>query len=188
MFTAEEASALFVGGELVKEFTDASLHGPMTSALEKLRAVLPRDRQDQVARLLGNTLVVGRPRHAAPEAAGQQWLFTVQQGVVLLAGSVDLALEDVVLDRAALQVQHLVLDRVHLAAQQLLLRQRGLVFGADGGLDVADLGGDLPVELVDLRLELQHVREGRLVDAQLVLVLGAELGARFLQGLDDRAG
>lgn len=83
MFTAEEASALFVGGELVKEFTDASLHGPMASALEKLRAVLPRDRQDQVARLLGNTLVVGRPRHAAPEAAGQQWLFTVQQGVVL---------------------------------------------------------------------------------------------------------
>jgi len=83
MFTAEEASALFVGGELVKEFTDASLHGPMASALEKLRAVLPRDRQDQVARLLGNTLVVGRPRGAAPEAAGQRWLFTVQQGVVL---------------------------------------------------------------------------------------------------------
>ncbi len=83
MFTAEEASALFVGGELVKEFTDASLHGPMASALEKLRAVLPRDRQDQVARLLGNTLVVGRPRNAAPEAAGQRWLYTVQQGVVL---------------------------------------------------------------------------------------------------------
>lgn len=83
MFTAEEASALFVGGELVREFTDASLHGPMASALEKLRAVLPRDRQDQVARMLGNTLVVGGSRRAAPEAAGQRWLYTVQQGVVL---------------------------------------------------------------------------------------------------------
>src|SRR5882762_8641742 len=46
MFTAEEATSLFVGGELVKQFTDASLQAPMMSALDKLRAVLPRDRQD----------------------------------------------------------------------------------------------------------------------------------------------
>ncbi|MEY3775251.1 MAG: hypothetical protein RLZZ129_2031 [Verrucomicrobiota bacterium] len=83
MFTAEEASALFVGGELVKQFTDASLHGPMASALEKLRAVLPRDRQDHVERLVSRTLVLGRPGRAAPEAAAQRWLATVQQGVVL---------------------------------------------------------------------------------------------------------
>jgi predicted DNA-binding transcriptional regulator YafY len=67
MFTAEEASSLFVGGELVKQFTDASLHGPMGSALEKLRAVLPRDRQDHVAKLVSRTLVMGRPGRAAPE-------------------------------------------------------------------------------------------------------------------------
>ena len=83
MFTAEEASALFVGGELVKQFTDASLHGPMASALEKLRAVLPRDRQDHVARLVSRTLIVGQPGRASPETAGQRWLLTVQQGVVL---------------------------------------------------------------------------------------------------------
>lgn len=83
MFTADEASSLFVGGELVKQFTDASLHAPMASALEKLRAVLPTDRQDHVAKLASRTLVMGRPARAAPEVAGQRWLLTVQQGVVL---------------------------------------------------------------------------------------------------------
>ncbi len=83
MFTAEEAAALFVGGELVKQFTDASLHGPMASALDKLRAVLPRDRQDHVEKLVSRTLVMSRPGRAAPEVADQRWLLTVQQGVVL---------------------------------------------------------------------------------------------------------
>ncbi|MBI2518189.1 MAG: YafY family transcriptional regulator [Opitutae bacterium] len=83
MFTAEEASSLFVGGELVKQFTDASLHAPMASALDKLRAVLPRDRQDHVARLVENTIVYGRQGGADPEAADQRWLMPVQQGVVL---------------------------------------------------------------------------------------------------------
>ena len=83
MFTAEEASALFVGGELVKQFTDASLQGPMASALDKLRAVLPRDRQDHVAKLVSRTIVRGRVGRAAPEIAEQRWFLTVQQGVVL---------------------------------------------------------------------------------------------------------
>ena len=61
MFTADEATSLFVGGELVKQLTDASLQVPMVSALEKLRAVLPRDRQDHVERLAQRTLVFGRP-------------------------------------------------------------------------------------------------------------------------------
>jgi predicted DNA-binding transcriptional regulator YafY len=83
MFTAEEATSLFVGGELVKQFTDASLHAPMVSALDKLRAVLPRDRQDHIERLTQRTLVYGRPSHVAPEVAGQRWLLPVQQGVVM---------------------------------------------------------------------------------------------------------
>ena len=83
MFTAEEATSLFVGGELVKQFTDASLHTPMVSALDKLRAVLPRDRQDHIERLTQRTLVYGRPtQRGAPEAAAQRWLLPVQQGVV----------------------------------------------------------------------------------------------------------
>jgi len=83
MFTAEEASAFFVGGELVKQFTDASLQGPMASALDKLRAVLPRDRQDHVEKLVSRTIVQGRLGRTTPEVAAQRWMVTVQQGVVL---------------------------------------------------------------------------------------------------------
>ncbi|MDB6115575.1 MAG: hypothetical protein JWQ62_2520 [Lacunisphaera sp.] len=84
MFTAEEATSLFVGGELVKQFTDASLQAPMITALDKLRAVLPKDRQDHVERLAQRTLVYGKSRRGgAPEAADQRWLLPVQQGVVL---------------------------------------------------------------------------------------------------------
>jgi predicted DNA-binding transcriptional regulator YafY len=84
MFTADEATSLFVGGELVKQFTDASLQAPMATALDKLRAVLPRDRQDHVERLVSRTLVYGQTaRRSAPEAAAQRWLLPVQQGVVL---------------------------------------------------------------------------------------------------------
>ncbi len=84
MFSAEEAVSLFVGGELVKQFTDASLQAPMASALDKLRAVLPRDRQDHVERLVARTVVYGQTsRRTAPEAAAQRWLLPVQQGVVL---------------------------------------------------------------------------------------------------------
>ena len=83
MFTAEEASAFFVGGELVKQFTDASLQGPMASALDKLRAVLPRERQDHVEKLVSRTIVRGRVGRASPDVAAQRWMVTVQQGVVL---------------------------------------------------------------------------------------------------------
>lgn len=83
MFTAEEASAFFVGGELVKQFTDASLQGPMASALDKLRAVLPRDRQDHVEKLVSRTIVRGRVGRATPDVGTQRWMVTVQQGVVL---------------------------------------------------------------------------------------------------------
>jgi predicted DNA-binding transcriptional regulator YafY len=67
----------------VKQFTDASLHAPMVSALDKLRAVLPRDRQDHIERLTQRTLVYGHAaQRAAPEAAAQRWLLPVQQGIV----------------------------------------------------------------------------------------------------------
>lgn len=79
--TAEEATALVVGGAMVKQFTDASLHAPMAAALDKLRAVLPRDRQDFVERLVKQTVVVGRPGGPRPEPDAQPWLLAVQRGV-----------------------------------------------------------------------------------------------------------
>src|SRR5260370_22043451 len=60
MFTAEEASALFMGGKLVDHLTDASLRKQMESALLKIRSVLPRDRQDYLDRLERSTEVVSR--------------------------------------------------------------------------------------------------------------------------------
>ncbi len=82
MFTAEEASSLFVGGELVKQFTDPSLHAPMTTALDKLRAVLPRESQDHVDRLVRGTVVMGRGFGPQQDPATQPMLLPVQQGVV----------------------------------------------------------------------------------------------------------
>ncbi len=81
MLTADEATALFLGAEMVKQFTDASLSGPMESVLDKLRAVLPRDRQEQVERLSRQTVIIGRPGHGAPDPAAQPWLLPVQRGV-----------------------------------------------------------------------------------------------------------
>ncbi len=62
MLTADEAGALFLGGALVREFTDDSLRGPSLSALDKLRAVLPPEQRDHVERVGRATLVAGWPR------------------------------------------------------------------------------------------------------------------------------
>lgn len=66
MLTAEEAGALFLGGELVREFTDESLRGPSQAALDKLRAVLPVEQRDQVERTARTTVVMNcsKPENA----------------------------------------------------------------------------------------------------------------------------
>ena len=51
MFTQEEAAALFVAGELAERMTDASVQGPVQEALQKIRAILPRQGQEFVNRL-----------------------------------------------------------------------------------------------------------------------------------------
>src|SRR5688572_1452204 len=81
MLTADEAAALFVGAEMVRRFTDASLCAPMDAALDKLRAVLPRDRQEHVERLARQTVVMGNMRHVATDPTAQPWLLAVQRGV-----------------------------------------------------------------------------------------------------------
>lgn len=74
MFTAEEASALFMGSELVEHLTDRSLQAPMRSALLKIRSVLPRSHQDQLDRLEDRTALLlgpGRVGESDPAVLGQ---------------------------------------------------------------------------------------------------------------------
>jgi len=80
MFTAEEAMALFIGGELVKGFADASMVEPMESALLKIRSVLPRDRQDDLERLRKAVAIYGTPK--LPSGIDQRTLLPIQQAVV----------------------------------------------------------------------------------------------------------
>ncbi len=80
MFTAEEAMALFIGGEMVKQFADASMTGPMDSALLKIRSVLPRERQDDLDRLTHATAIYGSPR--LPSGLDQRTLLPIQQAIV----------------------------------------------------------------------------------------------------------
>lgn len=81
MFTEEEASALFVGGEMVKAFTDASLTSPMESALLKIRAVLPGPQRDQAERMVQHTAVLAPPgRLQHPE---NNLLLPIQRAVAL---------------------------------------------------------------------------------------------------------
>lgn len=61
MFTQEEASALFVGGEFVQHLTDASLKKNVESALLKIRAVLPEEKQEYLERLQQVTAVLAHP-------------------------------------------------------------------------------------------------------------------------------
>ncbi len=61
MFTREEASALFIGGEFVQRLTDESLKKHAESALLKIRAVLPAEKQEYLERLQQATAVVAPP-------------------------------------------------------------------------------------------------------------------------------
>jgi predicted DNA-binding transcriptional regulator YafY len=74
MFTAEEASALFMGSKLVENLTDASLQKQMESALLKIRSVLPRDRQDYLDRLERSTAVMASRSGAIPRLASEALL------------------------------------------------------------------------------------------------------------------
>jgi predicted DNA-binding transcriptional regulator YafY len=81
MFTHEEAGALFVGGELVERFTDASLRKHVQSALLKIRAVLPEEKQDYLERLQEATAIYTRPAHLQ-EGYRDDALATIQHALV----------------------------------------------------------------------------------------------------------
>ena len=80
MFTAEEAGALFIGGKLVEQLTDASLRRQMESALLKIRSVLPRERQDHLDRLERSTAVLGKHSVAVARMASEA-LIPIQQAL-----------------------------------------------------------------------------------------------------------
>ncbi len=83
MLTAEEAGALFVGAEMARQFTDRSLHAPLNAALLKLRAILPRERQDYIDQVSGKTVVVGRTSRPADTRDGdREWLLPLQEATV----------------------------------------------------------------------------------------------------------
>lgn len=79
MLTAEEASALFLGAEMAKEFTDGSLLPRVEAALLKLRAVLPRDRQEYVDQMSRKTLVLRRNGQLRPPEPQGEWLLPLQE-------------------------------------------------------------------------------------------------------------
>ena len=81
MLTAEEASALFTGGELAKKLTDGSLDAAVDGALEKLRAVLPPDRRDHLEHLARGTIISRIPRCGESTREGPPCLALVQQAV-----------------------------------------------------------------------------------------------------------
>lgn len=80
MFTAEEAMALAVAEDLVKQFTDRSLSAPMASALLKIRSVLPRTSQDDLDRLANSIAVEGCPR--LPADLDRRTQLPLQQAIV----------------------------------------------------------------------------------------------------------
>jgi predicted DNA-binding transcriptional regulator YafY len=55
MFSPEEATALFLGGEFAARLTDQSLKKPITTALAKIRAVLPEETKSYIQRLSEST-------------------------------------------------------------------------------------------------------------------------------------
>jgi predicted DNA-binding transcriptional regulator YafY len=75
-FTTEEATALITASMLMDRFTDSSLASSMDSALAKIRAVLPPDHQDHIARLERRMSVPNEPRRNGPAT-----LFLIQKAL-----------------------------------------------------------------------------------------------------------
>jgi predicted DNA-binding transcriptional regulator YafY len=82
MLTAEEASSLFMGAELAKQLTDGSLKSPLEAALLKLRAVLPRDRQDHIDQLTKRTVIFGPGMRGGNKRDEREWLLPLQEAAV----------------------------------------------------------------------------------------------------------
>lgn len=60
MFTEEEASAIFLGGEFLKQTTDTSHQKHTESALMKISSVLPKEKKEYLERLQESVAVLAR--------------------------------------------------------------------------------------------------------------------------------
>jgi len=83
-FTSAEAGALATGGVLVRQMTDSSLNAPMRSALQKIRAVLPREQQEKIERIEGATLLLERRR--SPGGVNPACLLQIQDALARRRG------------------------------------------------------------------------------------------------------
>lgn len=81
MFTDDEASALLIGGEFVRQMTDEHLYKHVESALMKIRAVLPNDKKDYLERLQHSLAIFTRPQAYQSEVADDV-MRAIQQAIV----------------------------------------------------------------------------------------------------------
>ena len=75
-FTTEEATALITASMLMDRFADSSLMWSMNSALGKIRAVLPPDRQDHISRLESRMSLPATQQRTQPAS-----LFLIQKAL-----------------------------------------------------------------------------------------------------------
>jgi len=81
MFTEEEASAMVIGGEFVRQMSDEALHKHIRSALVKIRAVLPSEKKEYVQRLQESIAVFTRPAAYQSELR-EDVMTTLQRAIV----------------------------------------------------------------------------------------------------------
>src|SRR5690606_2045861 len=95
-----------------------------------------------------------------------------------------LAAQDVVVDRAVVDVQRAVAQGVERGHEHVLARLRGVVLGLDAGAYRRALLRDLAVDFIDLALQRLHGRVFGLEGLELLLVLRVQRGALLLQGVE----
>ncbi len=81
MFTADEASALFVGGKFVEKLTDSSIVRNAESALMKIQSVLPIETRDYLESLQEVTEVLLQPQQAR-DGFRDDSMTSIQEAVV----------------------------------------------------------------------------------------------------------
>ncbi len=82
MFTADEAAALFMSGEVTEQIADESLSQSLRSAMLKIRSVLPQERKDELQRLKDAVGVWFRRGGGAGDELKRASLMPIQEAIV----------------------------------------------------------------------------------------------------------